>query len=277
MSETMQRVYEYLATHGVEFGINLVAAILIFVIGRWLAKLVSRVIEKLMLRSKVDKTLCGFVRHLSFFLLLIVVIIAALEKLGVETTSAIAILGAAGLAVGFALQGSLANFAAGILMIIFKPFNVGELVEIGGKLGVVEEIEILTTSIISPDNIRIIVPNSQVTGGSIMNYSATGKRRVDLVVGVSYEDDLKKASEVIRRVLAEDARVLKEPAATVAVSELGDSSVNFVVRPWVKVEDYWGVYFDITEKVKLALDANGITIPFPQTDVHIKDGELKKA
>ena len=196
-------------------------------------------------------------------------IIAAVGKLGVPIIQFAVVLGAAGLAIGLALQGSLANFASGVLMLIFKPFKVGDFVEVAGAKGTVAEIQIFNTVVTSPDNVKIIVPNAQVTGGNILNYSVNGTRRVDLIVGISYEDDLKKAQQVIERVLAGDDRVLKDPAPTVAVSELADSSVNFVVRPWVKAADYWDVYFDMTAKVKLSLDQNGISIPYPQRDVHM--------
>jgi small conductance mechanosensitive channel len=207
---------------------------------------------------------------LSYFGLLVFVIIAALDRVGIKLTAAIAVLGAAALAVAFALQGSLSNFAAGILMVIFKPFKVGDFVTVAGAQGTVQEIQILNTVLNSPDNVRIIVPNAQVTGGTISNFTANATRRIDLVFGVSYGDDINKAKQVIESVLAADTRILKNPAPTVAVSALADSSVNFVCRPWVKPADYWDVYFDITAKVKLALENNGMTIPFPQRDVHIK-------
>jgi small conductance mechanosensitive channel len=266
-----EAVKEFLVTKGTAFTLDLLASILIFVIGRWLAKWISIVIGKVMTRAKVELILVTFVQHLSYFGLLAFVIIAALDRLGIKLTAAIAVLGAAALAVAFALQGSLSNFAAGILMVIFKPFKVGDFVAVAGVQGTVQEIQVLNTVLNSPDNVRIIIPNAQVTGGTISNYTANATRRIDLTIGVSYDDDLKKAKQVIEGVLAADARILKNPAPTVAVFELGDSSVNFVVRPWVKPADYWDVYFDVTAKVKLALEAAGITIPFPQRDVHIKD------
>ncbi len=265
MQNIIDEIYKYLAT----YGLSVLAAVLIFIIGRWLAKLISALIGRGMTKAKVEKTLVTFVQNLCYIALLVFVIIAALSKLGIQTASFIAVVGAAGLAVGLALQGSLANFASGVLMLIFKPFKVGDFVEVAGAKGTVREIQIFNTVLASPDNVRVIVPNAQVTGGNILNYTVNGTRRVDLVVGVSYEDDLKKASDVIEQVLAGDDRILKDPPATVAVSELGDSSVNFVVRPWVKAADYWDVYFDVTTKVKLSLDQNGITIPFPQRDVHM--------
>ena len=269
MEEILQKIYGYLA----EYGLKILAALLIFIIGRWLAKVISKAVEKSLLKAKVDKTLTKFVKNLTQVVILMFVIIAALANLGVETAQFAVAIGAAGLAIGLALQGSLANFASGFLMIMFRPFKVGDLVEASGVLGKVEEIQIFNTILNTPDNIRVIIPNAQVTGSNILNYTANGTRRVDLVIGVSYEDDLKRAKEVIEAVLAGDEKVLKNPAPTVAVSELGDSSVNFVVRPWVKAVDYWDAYFDVTAKVKLALDKDGISIPYPQRDVHIKDSE----
>lgn len=268
MANVLLKIYEYLAT----YGLQIIAAAAIFIIGRWLAKVISMLVKKGLIKAKVDETLARFVSNLCNIGLLVFVVIATLDKLGVKTTSLAIVVGAAGLAIGFALQGSLSNFAAGVMLIIFKPFKVGDFVEVAGKRGTVKEIQIFNTIINSPDNIRVIIPNGQVTGGNIMNYTVNGTRRVDLVVGVSYEDDLKKARQVIEKVIESDERILKDPTPTVAVSELGDSSVNFVVRPWVNAGDYWNVYFDVTEKVKLALDKNGISIPYPQRDVHMISG-----
>jgi small conductance mechanosensitive channel len=267
----LDTIQQFLATKGTDFVLNLLAAILIFIIGRWLSKLISTIIARVMTRAKVERLLVTFVQHMSYFVLLAFVIIAALDRVGIKLTAAIAVLGAAALAIAFALQGSLSNFAAGILMVIFKPFKVGDFVEIAGVQGTVQEIQVLTTVINSLDNIRIIIPNAQVTSGTIHNFTANGTRRVDLKIGISYGDDLKKAKQVIEGVLAADERILKNPAPTVAVYELGNSSVDFAVRPWVKPSDYWDVYFDITEKLKLTIESNGLTIPFPQRDVHIKD------
>jgi small conductance mechanosensitive channel len=263
-------IKEFLATKGTAFALDLLAAILIFIIGRWLAKWISIIIGRVMTKAKVEQILVTFVQHLSYFGLLAFVIIAALDRVGIKLTAAIAVLGAAALAVAFALQGSLSNFAAGILMVIFKPFGVGDFVSVAGVQGTIQEIQVLNTVLNSPDNVRIIVPNAQVTGGTISNYTANTTRRIDLTIGVSYDDDLKKAKQVIESVLGADARILKNPAPTVAVYELGDSSVNFVVRPWVKPADYWDVYFNVTEKLKLALETNGLTIPFPQQEIYIK-------
>lgn len=269
----LQKVYEYLA----QYGFKVIGALIIFLIGRWLAKIISRLIEKALIKSRVDKTLAKFVKKLSQIVLLVFVVMAALAPLGVETTQFAVVVGAAGLAIGLALQGSLANFASGFLMIIFRPFKVGDFIEAAGVKGTVKEIQIFNTIVNTLDNIRAIIPNAQITGGNVLNYTVNGTRRVDLVVGVSYEDDLKKAKRVIEEVLSGDDRVLKDPSPTVAVYELGDSSVNFVVRPWVKSADYWDTYFDITSKVKLALDENGISIPYPQRDIHLKSGVFQSS
>ncbi len=268
-------IKNFLITKGTAFAVDLLAAILIFVVGRWVAKWASVLVGRAMTRAHVEQILVTFVQHLCYFGLLAFVIIAALDQIGIKLTAAIAVLGAAALAVAFALQGSLSNFAAGILMVIFKPFKVGDLVTAAGVQGTVQEIQILNTVLNSPDNVRIIIPNAQITGSTISNYTANATRRIDLTVGVSYGDDIKKAKQVIEGVLAADARILKDPAPTVAVSALADSSVNFVVRPWVKPVDYWDVYFDTTAKLKTALESNGLTIPFPQRDVNIKSSGQK--
>jgi small conductance mechanosensitive channel len=266
MDKIADKIYEFVAT----YWLQVLAAVVIFFVGRWLAKLISNLVAKAMIKSKVDPTLTSFVQHLCHIALLAFVVIAALKKLGVPMTEFTVVVGAAGLAIGFALQGSLANFAAGVMLIIFKPFKVGDFVELAGKMGTVKEIQIFNTILNSPDNVRIIVPNNQVTGSDIKNFTVNGTRRIDLVIGVSYEDDLKKTQKVIEEVISSDERVLKEPAYKIAVSELADSSVNFVVRPWVNTADYWSVRFDLIERIKLALDKNGITIPFPQHDIHMK-------
>ena len=265
----VETVKNFLITKGTAFAIDLLAAILIFVVGRWLARWASVLAARAMTRAKVDQILVSFVQHICYFGLLAFVIIAALDHVGIKLTAAIAVLGAAALAVAFALQGSLSNFAAGILMVIFKPFKVGDLVTVGGVQGTVQEIDILNTVLNSPDNVRIIIPNAQITGGTISNFSANTTRRIDLTIGVSYDDDIKKAKQVIEGVLASDARILKSPAPVVAVSELADSSVNFVVRPWVKSTDYGDVYFDTLAKLKTALESNGITMPYPQREIHV--------
>jgi small conductance mechanosensitive channel len=270
MQDILNTIYHYIA----EYGLKVVGAILIFVVGRWLAQLLSNLVTKALTKARVDETLTRFAGNLCYVGLLIFVVIAAVGKLGVPIVQFSVVVGAAGLAIGLALQGSLSNFASGVLMLIFKPFKVGDFVEMAGVKGTVKEIQIFSTVLASPDNVRIIIPNAQATGGNILNYSVNGSRRVDLVVGVSYKDDLQKAKAVIEQVLAGDNRILTDPAAQVAVFELGDSSVNFVIRPWVKSADYWDVYFDITAKVKLSLDQNGISIPYPQRDIHIISGNV---
>jgi len=265
MEQNMDKVIEYVVSNGV----NIVVAVIIFIVGKWLAKVIAGLIEKLMIKSKIEQTLATFVRNLSFYGILTFVIIAALNKMGVETTSMVAVVGAAGLAVGLALQGSLANFASGVLLILFKPFKAGDFISAGGTMGSVEEIQIFNTILNAPDNRREIVPNSQITGGIITNFSGIDKRRVDMVIGVSYEADIKKAKKVLLDLLEADSRVLKDPAPVVAVSELADSSVNLVVRPFVKPGDYWAVHFDTLENGKAALEKNGISIPYPQRDVHM--------
>ena len=223
-----------------------------------------------MLEAKnIDQTLVKFTGNLTYIALLIFVILAAIGQLGIQTTSFIAVMGAAGLAIGLALQGSLANFAAGFLMIMFRPFKVGDVIEGAGVVGKVEEIQIFTTKIVTPDNKTVIIPNAKLTEDNIVNWTVKGTRRVDMVFGIGYGDDIDEAREIIKDVFAQDNRILKEPTVQIAVSELADSSVNFVVRPWVKSDDYWNVYFDTTEKVKKSFDAKGVSIPFPQRDVHI--------
>ena len=251
------------------FGLNIIAAIVVFVTGRWVAKISRRLVRRLMSNSNVDPTLNSFVATLAYYSVITFAVIAALNRLGIQTASLIAILGAAGLAVGLALQGSLSNFAAGVLIIIFRPFNVGDLIEAADVLGTVQEIQLFTTDLLTLDNKRVTVPNSNLTGGNIINYTVTGKLRVDTVIGVAYDANIDHVKRVISEVLNADPAVLKDPEPTVAVLELADSSVNFAVRPWAKPEDYWTVYFNTYENVKKRLDAEGISIPFPQRDVHL--------
>ncbi len=262
-------VWTMVQTTGVDLGINLATAIVIFFVGKWIVSLVVKGMLKGMQKGDMDITLRRFVANLARMLLMLFVIIAAIHQLGIQTASLIALLGAAGLAVGLALQGSLSNFAAGVLIVLFRPYKVGDWIEGGGVSGAVEEVQILTTVLKTGDNKRVIIPNSQIMGTTITNYSANETRRVDLVVGVSYGDDLDKVRTELEGLVAADERVLKDPAVTIAVSELADSSVNFVLRPWVKTADYWGVYFDLTEAIKKRFDEVGISIPFPQRDVHI--------
>ncbi len=262
-------VMEWLKTDGVAFGIDLIAAIIILIVGRIAVGFVVRAIRLGMRKNGIDKTLETFICNLVKWALMIVVIIAAISQLGIHTTSFVAIFGAAGLAVGLALQGSLSNFAAGVLIFLFRPYKAGDWIEAAGIAGSVEQVQILTTVLRTGDNKRVIVPNSQIMNSVITNYSANDTRRIDLVIGVGYDDDLDKTRRVLEEIVAADERVLKEPAPQIAVSELGASSVDFVVRPWVSTPDYWGTRFDLTETIKKRFDQEGISIPYPQQDVHL--------
>ena len=253
----------------VKFGFNILAAIAILVIGIWVSKLIRRILARALQKRNIDKTLITFLLNLLYFLLLTVVVVASLGQLGIQTTSFIAIVGAAGLAVGLALQGSLANLASGVLLIIFRPFEVDDFVCIAGEEGFVEKIHIFTTQIRTFDNRTIIVPNSTITSGKIINYTAKEIRRVDLSIGISYGANIKKAMDAITDLCSSNPKVLKDPAPYVGVIEYGDSSINLTVRPWCKTGDYWDVFFAINEQMKPALDSKGITIPFPQRDVHL--------
>ena len=268
INSILSKLVEYVSL----YGLKVVAAIAIFVIGKWVAKKLVGVARQLMTRAKVDETLVSFAGNVMYGLALTFVAIASLSQLGVETTSLAAVIAAAGLAIGLALQGSLSNLAAGVMIILFRPFKIGDYVEAGGTAGTVEDISIFTTSFKTPDNRQVIVPNNSITSGTIMNVSAKTERRIDLVVGVSYSDDLAKVKKVLSKIVADDDRVLKDKDVTIAVAELADSSVNLVVRPWVKSEDYWAVRFDLTEKIKTTFDKEGISIPFPQRDLHIVEG-----
>lgn len=251
------------------YTLNIASAIVIFVIGKWIVNKITAIASKLMLKNeKVDITLAKFLEDIIYYVLMIIVALTALKQLGVDTTSFFAILGAAGLAVGLALKDSLGNFASGVMIILFKPFKVGDFINAGGVAGSVEEVNIFNTILKTGDNQKLIVPNGIITAGTITNVNAKPERRVDLVVGIGYDDDIKKAKETLTAILEADERVLKDKGLTVAVSELADSSVNFVVRAWVKTPDYWSVKFDLTENIKITFDKEGISIPFPQQDVH---------
>ena len=265
----MNTIIPKLQELAVFYGIKIIIAVVIFIVGRWIAKALKNVIQKMMAKHNVETTIASFLCNMSYVVLMTIVIIAALNQFGIQTASLIAIVGAAGLAIGLALQGSLANFAAGFLMLVFRPFKTGDYIEGAGTQGTVEEIHIFTTQLKTPDNKTVIIPNAKLMGDNIINYSAKAKRRVDLVIGVSYSDNLQKVRQVLEDVLSKDNRVLKDPAPTIAVLELGDSSVNFAVRPWAKTDDYWNVYFDLTEDIKKRFDAESISIPFPQQDVHL--------
>jgi small conductance mechanosensitive channel len=267
------QILDFMKTQGGDLAINVAIAIAIFYVGKLVVGLIVRGMRKVMRRQEVDQTLETFVCNLVRIILMAVVIIAAIGQIGIQTTSFIAIFGAAGLAVGLALQGSLSNFAAGVLIVLFRPYKVGDFVEAAGIAGVVEQVQILTTILKTGDNKQIIVPNGQIMDSIITNYSANDKRRVDMVVGVSYDDDLDKVRSTIEELVAADERILAEPACTIAVSALADSSVNFVVRPWVNTADYWGVMFDLTEAIKKRFDKEGISFPFPQQDVHLYKAE----
>ena len=266
---TWEEAITMLKTTGVDLGINLVTAIVIFYVGRLVINVIMRGLRTVLQKQDVDKTLETFVCNLVRIVLLMFVMIAAISAVGIQTTSFIAVLGAAGLAVGLALQGSLANFASGVLIVMFRPYKVGDWVEAAGISGAVEEVQILTTVLKTGDNKTVIIPNSQIMDSIITNYSANDTRRVDMIVGVSYEDDLDKVRSTLEELVADEARVLDDPGCTIAVSELADSSVNFVLRPWVKTADYSGVKFDLTEAIKKRFDAEGISFPFPQRDVHL--------
>ncbi|KPK55297.1 MAG: mechanosensitive ion channel protein MscS [Gammaproteobacteria bacterium SG8_31] len=254
----------------IPWAIRLGVALAIFIIGKWIAGIITRAVQRIMGKAGMDAMLARFLGNILYAVLLVAVIIAAVDQLGVNTTSLLAVFGAAGLAVGLALQNSLSNFSAGVMLIIFRPFKVGDFIEAAGVTGVVEEVQIFNTLLKTPDNREIIVPNGQIYSGTITNFSARDTRRIDLVFGIGYDDDIKKAKQLIEQIMTADDRILKEPAAAVALGELADSSVNINVRPWVKSENYWPVRADLLENVKAAFDANGISIPFPQRDVHMK-------
>ncbi len=248
---------------------QVIGALVILVVGLWLSKRIANFFGRVMERRGVDITLVNFLKGLLYYLFVLVVLIAAAGQLGFNTTSFLTILGAIGLAVGLALKDSLSNFAAGVMLILFRPFRVVDVVSAAGVTGGVQAINLFNTILHTPDNQKVIVPNSKIMGDVITNITANETRRIDLVVGISYEDDLEKAKAILWQLLAQDPRILKEPAPTVAVAELADSSVNFVVRPWVKTSDYWAVRFDLTEKIKKTFDQEGISIPYPQQDVHL--------
>ena len=255
------------------YGLRVVGALVILIIGRLVAGGVRNAIRKVMTAREMDTGLTGFIASLAYFAIMAFVFIAALAKFGIQTASFIAILGAAGFAVGMALQGTLANFASGVMIMVFRPFTVGNFIEAAGVKGSVKKIAIFSTTLATPDNVMVIVPNGQLFGGIISNFNGYDTRRVDMTVGVSYDADLNRTLEVINAVLAKDDRILAEPATLVAVSEMADSSVNFIVRPWVKGGDYFGVFLDFQKNCKEALDAAGIDIPYPQTVVHMQKTE----
>ncbi len=266
-------LWDTVRTLGMDFAIKAVIAIIIFYVGRIIARLVTKVLRNVMQSREVDKILESFVCNLVYWALMLFVIIATINQIGVQTTSLIAVIGAAGLDVGLALQGSLANFAAGVLIVMFRPYRVGDFVEAAGISGVVLQVQILTTMLKTGDNKQIIVPNGQIMDSIITNYSANDTRRVDMTVGVSYDDDLDRVRSTLQDLIDADSRILKDPECLIAVAALADSSVNFTIRPWVKTSDYSAVMFDLTEAIKKRFDKEGISFPFPQRDVHIYNND----
>lgn len=276
MVDSVQDVNNWLMSHSdlfIQYGVNIITAVLILFVGNMITKAIANSVAKVLNSKNMDKAVVEFIHALVRYLLFVIVLIAALGRLGVQTASVVAVIGAAGLAVGLALQGSLSNFAAGVLIVAFRPFKSGDYVEVGGVAGGVESIQIFQTVLKTPDNKMVVVPNAAVIGGPITNYSRHDTRRVDLVIGVSYSADLQLTKKILRETLEKDTRILKDPDIQIGVVALADSSVNFVVRPWVKTADYWDVYFDANQAIKEALDANGIEIPFPQMDVHLNKVE----
>jgi Small-conductance mechanosensitive channel len=253
----------------VTYGIKIVLAIVIYIVGKWLAGLLSKLLEKGMNARNIDPTICNFTKNITYYVLVALVVITVLGQIGVQTASFVAVVGAAGLAVGLALQGSLANFAAGVLLVLFRPLKIGDYVEAGGTSGTVKEISIFCTIMTTPDNKTVIVPNSGIMGGNIINYSTQEKRRVDFIVGVAYSANLDTVRKELQAIASEDERILQDHDVTIGVAALADSSVNFAFRVWVNSANYWGVFFETNEKIKKRFDAQGIQIPFPQMDVHI--------
>jgi small conductance mechanosensitive channel len=249
--------------------INLVIAAFIFLVGKWIARVVQNTLEKVLRLRSVDEVLVDFLGNIVYALVLVIAVVAAFDRLGIPATSFMAIIGAAGLAIGLALKDSLSNFASGVMLVMFRPFTKGNFIEAGGITGTVDEIRLVSTTLTTPDNKLITVPNSMMYTNAITNFSAKDTRRVDMVIGVGYNDDLKVAASVLKKICASHPQVLKDPGTNIFINNLGDSAVDFVVRPWVKAEDYWGVLADILESAKVELEAAGCNIPYPQTDVHL--------
>ncbi len=269
----IEKIVDTITVWATTYSVKIIAALLVFIIGKWLARKISILVKKILEKNKVDVTLVHFLEGIIYYALLILVLIAAAGQLGINTTSFLTIVGAAGLAIGLALKDSLSNFASGVMLILFRPFKVGDYVTIAGVSGTVQRIDIFNTILHTVDNQKLIVPNSGVTGNIITNVTANNTRRIDLVIGISYSDDIPKAKQVLEDIIKSEERVLEIPKPTIAVSELADSSVNLVVRPWVKTSDYWDVYFALTEKIKLTFDEKGVSFPFPQQDVHLFKAE----
>jgi len=269
VTEVWGQVQSFVYEQGFNVALNLLGAIVVFFLGRWAARLIRRISIGMLQRAKVDETLTKFLTNIIYSLALAFVVVAVLDQLGVNTTSFAAIIASAGLAVGLALQGSLSNFAAGVMLILFRPFGVGDFIKAGGVAGVVEEVRIFNTRIRTGDNVQIIVPNGQITTDVITNFSVKDTRRIDLVVGCGYADDLRAVKRFLKELLDADERILSDPEPVVAVNELGESSIDFVVRPWVKAADYWAVRWELNEKIKLGFDEQGFNIPFPSHDVYM--------
>ncbi len=265
-NETMTQMVDVVSG----YGLNIVGGIIILIIGWMVAGWAKRATRNALSRSdRIDQMLAGFFASMVKYIVLIVTVLAVLNRFGVQTASLIAVLGAAGLAIGLALQGTLSSLAAGVMIIIFRPFNVGQFVEIAGHSGTVKEVNLFTTELATPDNVQIVIPNNAVWGSSVVNYSFHATRRVDLVLGIAYDDDISKAIDTVNKVLDAESRLLKDPERQVVIGELADSSVNIVIRVWVNSADYWGVKFDLTRGLKEAADAAGLSIPFPQRDIHM--------
>lgn len=269
MEINIEQILETVTVWFTTYSIKIVAAILIFIIGKWLCRKITNLLTKIMEKNNIDVTLVKFLGSIVYYTLFIVVMIAVAGQLGINTTSFLTIIGAAGLAIGLALKDSLSNLASGVMLIMFRPIKIGDFVDVGGVTGTVQSIDIFNTTIHSPDNQKHIVPNASITSGVITNVTANDNRRVDLVIGIGYDDDIAKAKGILEAIIKKEERVLENPATKIAVSELGDSSVNFVVRPWVKTSEYWDVYFALTEEIKITFDKEGISIPYPQQDVHL--------
>ncbi len=268
-SQDYSKYIDLITNYAAQYSFKILGAIIIFIIGKWLAHKLTQISKTLMQKSKLDMTLVEFSESIIYFVLLLAVIMAALNSLGVQTTSFVAVFGAVGLAVGLALQGSLANVGAAVLIMFFRPFKIGDMVDAGGAVGTVEDINLFSTTISPIDNRTIIVPNSRIIGGNITNFSHKKQRRIDHIIGIGYKDDLKLAKTILLEIVHRDDRILKDPDPFVGVSELGESSVNFTVRTWVNTENYWDVYFSLLEEIKLTFDEKGISIPYPQMDIHI--------
>jgi len=264
MENVLNTLYDFVVT----YGLKIVGAILILFVGRIVAGLVRKGVKRALTKSNVDASLVSFFGHFVYFIIIVFAVLAALAKFGVQTASFVAVMGAAGFAVGFALQGSLSNFAAGVMLLVFRPFKVGDFIDAGGTAGTVKEIQLFTTVLATPDNVKVIAPNGAVFGSTIKNYSGYDTRRVDVAIGIAYDAPIQKAKEIMENMIRNDERTLDDPPIQIAVAELADSSVNFVVRMWVKKDDYWAVKFDMTRAIKEAFDREGIEIPFPQRVIH---------